>query len=451
MKLIFKYLELILIIFFIFSCKNNNKNEKPTVHTLPKDTLRVVTMYSPTSYFFFQDEFMGFDYELAQNLAQYMELPLKVTVADNEQEMAALLDSGKVDIAAYNVVQTKELKRSLTFVFPQPDSYLVLVQRGGSNSLAIISELNTKTVMVKHNSIFDVRLKSLNQEIGGGIDIVYAPDSLTSEDLIELVALDSIDFTLAYYNTALLFKPVYRQLDFSLHVGFYQRNGWMVSTQSVDLQNIINKWENNKSTQQLISRLRRKYWRQSIQHSGNQIRIPHGNISPYDNYFKKYAQNIDWDWRLVAAVAFAESNFRPELTSWAGAVGIMQLMPVTAKNMGLADSAFYQPEPNIKAGIKYLQQLEQNFKIIEDPTERKKFIIAAYNVGPAHIFDAIALTKKYGRNPQIWDDNVEFFLIKKNEPYYYSDPIVKYGPVRGASAAAFVKKIMNTFDMYSKK
>lgn len=451
MKLIFKYLPLILVIFFIFSCKNKKKNEEPIVRTLPIDTLRVVTMYSPTSYFFYQDEFMGYDYEMAQNLAKYMNLPLKVTLAANEQEMAALLDSGKVDIATYNVVQTKELKRTLTFVFPQPDSYLVLVQKGGSNSLASILELNNKNVTVKQNSVFDLRLKSLNQEIGGGINIVYAPDSLTSEDLIELVALDSIDYTLAYYNSALLFKPIYRQLDLSLHVGFYQRNGWMISSQSIDLQNIITEWENNSKTQQLVSRLRRKYWRQSIQHSGEQIRIPRGSISPYDAYFQEYAQSIGWDWRLVTAVAFAESNFKPELTSWAGAVGVMQLMPATARKMGLTDSAFYQPRPNIKAGTQYLKRLEQNFSKIEDLVERKKFVLAAYNVGPAHIFDAIALTEKYGRNTQIWDGNVEFFLIKKNESEYYNDPVVKYGPLRGAGAAAFVKKIMSTYDAYLKK
>jgi len=422
-----------------------------TFRALPDDTLRVVTMYSPTSYFYFQDEYMGFDYELAQNLAKYMELHLKVTLAANEQEMASLLESGKVDIATYNVVQTKELKRNMTFVFPQPDSYQVLVQRGGANSLASILELNEKTVVVKQNSVFDVRLKSLNQEIGGDINIEYAPDSLTSEDLIELVALDSIDFTLASYNTALLFKPIYRQLDLSINVGFFQRNGWMISNQSIDLQKVISKWENDKKTQQLISRLQRKYWRQSFQHSGEQIRIPRGSISPYDAYFKEYAQNIGWDWRLVAAVAFAESNFKPELTSWAGAVGVMQLMPKTAQNMGLADSAFFQPRENIEAGVKYLKSLEQNFNMINDPIERKKFIIAAYNVGPAHIFDAMALTEKYNRNPQIWDGNVEFFLIKKNEPQYYTDPVVKYGPLRGAGAAAFVRKIMATYDEYSKK
>ncbi|MCL1868406.1 MAG: transglycosylase SLT domain-containing protein [Paludibacter sp.] len=453
MKQILRHLQIIIFIFIVlFSCKNNNKDENPTTRPLPADTLRVVTMYSPTAYFFFQDEFMGFDYELAQNLAKYMNLPIKISLAASEQEMAALLDNGEVDIAAYNVVQTKELKRNLTFVFQQPDSYQILVQKGGDNSLANIGELNGKTVTVKQNSVFAERLKNLNQEFGGGINIVYAPDTITSEDLIELVALDSIDYTLAYYNTALLFKSIYRKLDLSLHVGFYQRNGWLVSNQSIDLQKVIEEWENNKSTRKLINRLRQKYWQRNFQLANEQqIHIPRGSISPYDDYFKEYAKNIGWDWRLVAAVANAESRFKPDLTSWAGAVGVMQLMPVTARKMGLTDSVFYHARENIQAGTKYLKYLERNFSSIEDLTERKKFILASYNVGPAHIFDAIELTKKHGRNPQIWDGNVEYFLIKKNEPEYYNDPVVKYGPLRGASAASFVKKIMNTYDSYSGK
>jgi membrane-bound lytic murein transglycosylase F len=326
-----------------------------------------------------------------------------------------------------------------------------LVQKGGDNSLVSIGELNEKTVTVKQNSVFDERLKNLNQEVGGRINIVYTSDTLTSEDLIELVAIDSIDYTLAYYNTALLFKSYYRQLDLSLHVGFYQRNGWLVSNQSIDLQKIIHEWENNKSTRKLISRLHQKYWQRNFLLAKEQVSIPRGSISPYDVYFQEYAKNIGWDWRLVAAVANAESRFKPDLTSWAGAVGVMQLMPTTAQKMGLADSVFYQARPNIKAGTKYLHYLEMSFKDIEDTTERKKFVIAAYNVGPAHIFDAIALTKKYGRNPQIWDGNVEYFLVKKNEPEYYNDPVVKYGPLRGAGAASFVKKIMNTYDTYLRK
>jgi membrane-bound lytic murein transglycosylase F len=443
-----KIIFFLLLAIIFFSCKKNVDDSSPVTRPLPADTLRVVTMYSPTSYFFFRDEYMGFDYEVVKNLAKYMNLPLKITVANNEQEMAALLDSGTVDIAACNVVQTKELKRNTTFVFPQPDSYQVLVQKGGSNALASIVELNGATVTVKQNSVFEERIKSLNHEIGGGITIEYAPDTITSEDLIELVAIDSISYTLAYYNTAMLFKPIYRSLDLSLHVGFRQRNGWLISNKSIDLQNVIKEWEQLNSTQRQVRALRRKYWNQNFQLANEQIKTPRGSVSPFDAYFKELAPIVGWDWQLVAAVANAESRFKTDLVSWAGAVGIMQLMPATARKMGLPDSTFFQPYPNIKAGVKYLKHLDRTFRDVEDANERVKFILASYNVGPAHIFDAIALAKKHGRNPQAWDNNVEYFLIKKNEPEYYNDPVVKYGPMRGIAPATFVKNILKTYDRY---
>jgi membrane-bound lytic murein transglycosylase F len=172
-------------------------------------------MYSPTAYFIYRDEYMGYDYDLVRDFGQYLNLPVEFTVAKDEKEMASLLESGEADIAAYNTIQTKELKQNLTFVFPQIDSYQILVQKRDKNHnlLTSIRQLNGDTVAVKEGSVFHDRLKSINQEIGGGIIIRYMPDTLSNEDLIELVALDSIKNTLAYYNTALLYKSYYPDLD----------------------------------------------------------------------------------------------------------------------------------------------------------------------------------------------------------------------------------------------
>ncbi|MDR2853859.1 MAG: transglycosylase SLT domain-containing protein, partial [Prevotellaceae bacterium] len=410
-----------------FAC--NNKGRKTDLHAtlpLPADTLRVVTMYSPTAYFMYRDEYMGYDYELVCNFGKYLKLPIKITVAQNEKEMAALLNSGAADIAAYNTIQTKELKQNLTFVFPQNDSYQILVQNKNKTLLNSIRQLNGDTVSIKENSVFHDRLKSINQEIGGGIIIRYMTDTLSNEDLIELVATDSVKYTLAYYNTALLYKSYYPNLDLTLHVGFPQRNGWMVSNRSIDLQREIAKWEEQKKTKNLEKKLYAKYWHVNYQLSNEKIHTPKGSLSPYDAYFKKYAHIVGWDWRLITAVAHTESRFSARELSWAGAVGVMQLMPVTAHKMGLKTENFFNPELNIQAGVTYLKWLDNNYSnAVPDANERVKFVLASYNAGPAHILDAIALAKKHGRNPAKWDDNVEYFLIKKNEPEYYNDPVVQ--------------------------
>ena len=139
--------------------------------------------------------------------------------------------------------------------------------------------------------------------------------------------------------------------------------------------------------------------------NSNSFTSKSGQISPYDEVVKKHAIQVGWDWRLLISLIYQESQFDPESSSWLGAQGLMQLMPATAKEYGLDSSA--TPEQNISAGMNYLKWLDRQFEEkIEDPEERKKFILAAYNVGLGHVFDAIRLAKKYQLNPEIWKDNV---------------------------------------------
>jgi membrane-bound lytic murein transglycosylase F len=121
----------------------------------------------------------------------------------------------------------------------------------------------------------------------------------------------------------------------------------------------------------------------------------------------------------------------------------MQLMPRTARNFGLDKESIFNPEKNIEAGVQYIKSLNLSFRKIEDKEERIKFILAAYNSGPAHIFDAMALAEKYGKNPHVWFDNVETFLAKKSNPDFYNDPVVKYGRFGGKETLAFVPNILN--------
>ena len=442
------FLIFLVILFCFFSCKKAAESGSTSL-PLPKDTLRVATMYGATSYFYSRDQFIGYDCEMAQNLAKYMKLPIKFYVAKSISQMAAMLDSGKVDLAAYNIVFTKNLMHKFSFVFRQPDSHLVLIQKN-KGALTSLTQLNGKTVTVLANSVYADRIKNINQEIGGGINIAYLPDALTNADLIILTAKDSIKYTLAFDNEAQIFTSDYPNLNLKLDAGFDQRSGWLVSNKSDSLKKTIEKWEEMQSTVNLNKKLYKKYWvRQALLSETGEF-LPRGNISKYDKYFKEYAKIIGYDWRLIAALAYHESRFNTDI-SGGGAVGLMQLMPVTARKMGLADNDFYDPKMNIKAGVKYLKFLDDNFKNIKDKNERMKFVIASYNAGPAHIYDAIALAEKYGRNPEIWDDNVEYYLLMKSESKYYNDPIVKYGYFSGKPTVNYVKMIFDKYHEYLKK
>lgn len=415
------------------------------------DTLRIATMYGSTSYFLFRDELMGFDYEMAQNLANTLHVNLKISIASSDTEMFKWLSEKKVDLVSYPIIETKELKSQFSFVLPQPQSYQVLVQTLGVNSVSDVTELEGDSIHVRKNSIFHQRLKALNDEIGGTINIVISPDSLTDGDLIDMVAENKIKFTLAYRNTAQLYKSYHRELDCRMPIGFAQRNGWLVRNESENLKRMIETWEKTTDVQELQIDLRKKYWERSPYFSLRRVTIPKGSISPFDHYFRKYATAIGWDWRLMAAVAFHESRFDSQQTSWAGASGLMQLMPRTAANFGLNRQTVFNPELNIEAGSQYIKSLNMTFRKVENVDERIKFILAAYNCGPAHIIDAMALAQKYGKNPHQWFNNVEYFFLKKNEPEFYNDPVVKYGYFSAKSTAGYVKSTLKTYEKYRKR
>ena len=415
------------------------------------DTLRVATMYGSTSYFLFRDELMGFDYEMIENLSNYLHLNLKISIATSENEMIQWLNDNEVDMVVYNVIQTKELKKNFNFVLPQSESYQVLVQNMGTNSISNVTELAGKSVYVKENSIFYDRLQALNDEIGGTIHVVTANDSLSNDDLIDMVVEDKIQYTFAYHNVALLHKKYSKSLDCHMSVGFDQHNGWLIRKKSHDLKNAVVKWEKLPGTQQIQSILFDKYWEKSPYFALRKIKIPKGAISPYDHYFKKFAVGIHWDWRLLAALAFHESRFDPSNESWSGAEGIMQLMPYTASKFGLDRNTVLDPGMNIEAGVQYIKSLNLIFRRIENTDERIKFILAAYNSGPAHVLDAMALARKFGKNPHIWFNQVEYFLLKKNDPDFYNDPVVKYGFFSGKETVRYVHNTLRTFEKYQNR
>ncbi|HOK35952.1 MAG TPA: transglycosylase SLT domain-containing protein [Paludibacteraceae bacterium] len=448
--------NLFLILTFV-SCKKNEIDKRAQISNrdleqiILSDTLKVTTMYGSTSYFLFRDEDMGFDYEMAENLADFLKVKLKVELANSEPQMIQLLKDGKVDIVAYNIPETKELKKDFQYVFQQPRNSMVIVQRMGRNALSSVVELKDKKVYVKNNSVFHQRLKDLNNEIGGGIQIITVPDSITNDELIEMVANSKIDFTVAYRDKALLHQSYFRRLDCRLTIGFEQNNGWLIRKTSKNLLTAIKEWESLQKTQDKKNRLLTKYWNKSPYFVIHKIKIPKGAISPYDDLFKKYAPTIGWDWRLLAALAFHESRFDSAAISRVGALGLMQLMPQTAAQFGLDKSDIFNPEKNIEASIQYIKSLNMAFSQVVDKNERIKFIIASYNSGPSHILDAMALAQKYGKNPHIWFDNVEVYLLEKRNPEYYNDPVVKKGYYRGTETVRYVENVLDTYEKYLKR
>lgn len=172
-----------------------------------------------------------------------------------------------------------------------------------------------------------------------------------------------------------------------------------------------------------------------------------GIISPYDKELQRHSAAIGWDWRLMAAQCYQESGFDPQAVSWAGARGLMQIMPETATHLGLAQQDLHHPQKNIAAAARYLSELDAKFRDVGGRAERLHFVLAAYNGGAGHVRDAMTLVRRYGGNPYQWND-VAPYLLRLSQPAYYNAPEVQYGYMRGEETVNYVTSILQRWAKY---
>lgn len=410
--------------------------------------LIVLTINSYASYFSYRESPMGFQYELAQGFAKSLGVELKVKVVNSEVELVKALLNGEGDLIAYNLAITNERKKELIYCGKENVSHQVLVQRNGNDVLNDVTQLVGKEVYVMPGK-YEMRLKNLNQELGGGIMIhEINQDSITNEDLITMVAEGKIDYTVTNNELAKINKTYNPNLDISMEISFDQRSAWAVRKTSPKLAEAADKWHRENINSAEYEASARRYF-ELDKHSpqGAILSLKDGRISYYDDLFKKYAPQINWDWRILAALVYTESNFNPKAVSWAGAKGLMQLMPATSRAYGVPSGMESDPEESIKAGVKYIAELQKIFFKVND-SDRIKFVLASYNSGIGHVFDAMALAEKYGKDKYLWDGNVAVYMLLKNKEEYYKDPVCKNGYFRGVETYNFIRDVMTRADVY---
>lgn len=412
--------------------------------------LVVLTLYSSTSYFIYRGQDMGFQYELSEQFAQSIGVKLRVEVARNVHELIEKLMTGQGDLIAYNLPITKDWKDSLTYCGEEVITHQVIVQRTGGRvqPLNDVTELIGKDIYVKPGKYYD-RLVNLDEELGGGIHIhKVTNDSISVEDLMMQVSQGKIPYTVADNDLAQLNTTYYSNLNIGLSISFDQRASWAVRKDCPELAAITDKWHKENMTSPAYSASMKRYFEisKAIPHSPI-LSIREGKISHFDHLFKKYAPEINWDWRLLASLAYTESNFDSTAVSWAGAKGLMQLMPATARAMGLHEGKEQNPEESIKAAVKYIAATTKSFAKVPEE-ERINFILASYNSGIGHVQDAMALAEKYGKNKYIWQNNVENYILLKSNEEYFTDPVCKNGYFRGIETYNFVRDITTRFDQY---
>lgn len=413
------------------------------------------------SYFIYKGAPMGYEYELLQRFARALKVELKIKVITGVEEAFNLLNKGDGDVIAFPLTINLERKEYVAFTDPHFSTNQVLVQRKPADWAAnpyaaekkMIrqpADLIGKDVYVMRGSSFKLRLENLSKEMGGQILIHEDSAAAETESLIVKVAQGEIDYTVTDQTLGLVNAAYYPELDVKTIMSLPQQIAWAVRKNSPELQGACNKWMahiKRNGTFQVIYDRYFKSPRTSVQRmSSDYSSLSGGKLSPFDEIIKENAKSIEWDWRLLASIVYQESNFKPNLTSWAGATGLMQLMPETGKRFGATN--LQDPRQNIRAGVRFLKFLDKYWaKTIKDDDERLRFVLASYNVGLSHVIDAKNLAKKYNRNPTVWED-VERYMLLKSDPKYYRDPVAVAGYCRCQGPVIYVKEVLQRYEQY---
>lgn len=446
------------------STENPSKIKIDLVEIQQRDTLKAITIYSSTSYFLYKGQPLGYEYELAKRLADSLNVHLEMVIAKDINQIIPMLLEGKGDIITYNLTVTGSRKEVVNFTLPLNFTHQVLVQRKPDNwremKLHEIEKelirnpikLIGKQISVRENSSYRERLENLQEEIGGKIPIDFVSGDISTDEIIKKVSEKEIDYTISDYNIASINAAYYQNLDIKTTVGVMQRLAWATRKSSPKLTKAVNEWIKKQREETDFYVIYNKYFKNSrafrTRIKSDFFSLETNKISAYDDLIKNVADKIFWDWRFLSSQVYQESKFNPKEKSWAGAIGLLQLMPNTAESYGYTHLT--DPKTSLEAGVAHIKYLNDYWsEHITDTTERVKFILASYNAGQNHVQDARRLAEKYGYDPDIWYDEVEKALLMKSQKKYFQDPVVKYGYCRGEEPVNYVKEIIERFQYYS--
>ncbi len=467
MKQFYTILFLCLSIFFCSGCRPTQKdggNKEVIIRDWSeirsRGKLVALTDFNSTDYFIYRGQPMGYQYELLKALAEYLNIDLEIKVNNDLEQSFQMLEEGDCDILAINLTVTEERKNFIRFTVPIGITRQVLVQRkpngwnkqtkGQLDKVLVRNplELAGKTIYIQNHSSFAGRLRHLSDEIGDSIHIIEVDEEV--EKLIKMVNRGEIEFTVADENVAKVNHTYYSRLDVSTPVSFSQNLAWGVRKEgSEQLLKVVNAWILKYKKTLDYALIYNKYFRNpksKVRVKSDYFVLGNGRISPYDELIRQYSDTLRWNWLLLCSMIYQESHFDPKARSWAGAKGLMQVMPSTVDRYHIKDP--FSPKENIRAGVRYLHWLEEFFRDrITNRDTMIRFVLAAYNTGLGHVLDARSLARKYGGNPDSWHD-VRFYLLSLSDEKYFLDPVVKYGYCRGDETVDYVEQILDRYEHY---
>lgn len=390
-----------------------------------RGVIRVLVAYKKTEYFVVNGQQRGFEYELMEQYEGAINKgdkkgQLRLDVVYIPVPFESLIPSlvkGRGDIAAAGLTITPERQKKVAFTIPYVQNVSeVVVTHKSDKSIRSIDDLSGRTVYVLSGSSYAQHLTELSEKFkDDGRPPVYIVESdpyLATEDILELVNAGIVEVTVADDHIARLWANVlpYISVHDDIAVNTSGQIAWAVRKKNPELLAYLNDFLRRHRKGTMLGNVLFKRYYENTRWIQNPLSTSsQDKLEKYRALFQRYAGEYDFDWLLIAAVAFQESRLNPKKESPRGAVGIMQIMPSTAKDKHIRIEDVYELENNVHAGVKYLAFLRDRYFTSPELEHGASvhFSLAAYNAGPAKVRKMRAKAEKMGLDPNIWFRNVE--------------------------------------------
>jgi membrane-bound lytic murein transglycosylase F len=401
--------------------------------------------HNATDYYLHEGTPRGFHHELLNDFADHMGLKLHVEIDSNFDTALQGLKEDHYDLVAMSLCVTPQRQEEILFSDPLFHTRWVLVQNTTTPPLHSPHQLAGREIACQPGGEGKRLLEHLRDSLRLSFSITER-EGHTYEDILLLVEQGEIPLAITTEHVARVAKQQLTRLDYSLALSAPLPVAWACPREAGFLLSDINHWLAGLKKNGRLAVLHDRYFNRP-HHARSYFKSQRGTISPYDPIIQEHARRIDWDWRLLAALIYQESRFKPDVISGFGAVGLMQVMPQTATTLGY--STYLSPRDNIRVGIAYLQFLQNTFSRYPfKPEERTKFILAAYNAGPGHVIDAMKLAEAHHKDSYTWEGNVDYFLLNKSDPALYKHALAHHGYCDGKQVFNFVNNIIETYAHY---
>lgn len=416
-----------------------------------RKVLRVITGNNSTGYFLYRGAEAGFHYELAKWFADTLGVRLEVVVPSAARDMIPWLLQGRGDLIVADLPMDAPRTNRVLFTRPFLHTTLVVVTRKNRMpGILQLQDLSSATLTVQPSSTAMKYLRDLSQDIGFAVHIKGAAETLQAEELLDQVSKGEIDATVVEKRMAQVEMLHLKNLHIAWE--FDDRKvvtGFATLPENRKLWRAADEFLRKNYRGTVFNILYARYYKsrkQTQKVRNTDLRADrHGALTPWDALFQKEAQAVGLDWRLLAAQAVQESRLDAQAVSPYGARGLMQLMPGTARDLGVRN--LDTPSQSIAGGAKYLSQLMNRFTSPKIALkDRVRFSLASYNVGPGHLDDARTLARRLGLNHNRWFENVEKSMLLLSKPKFFQN--AKYGYCRGEEPVRYVSQIQSRYDNY---